>query len=212
MSADKQDATSTTAIVREELIGGLPHDSLPESGTGTDVAYDLLSNELLLDGSARLNLATFVTTWMPKSAGRADGGDGRQEHDRQGRVPADGRDRAPLCQHHRPALARLRRRGCDRHLDDRLQRGGDARRAGAQVALARADAQGRQVDRQAQPRDRRQRPGLLGEVLSLLGCRAAPVADGRRPLPSRRRRRRLALRREHDRRRGGPRFDVRRQL
>jgi glutamate decarboxylase len=32
------------------------------------VAYDLISNELLLDGSARLNLATFVTTWMPPPA------------------------------------------------------------------------------------------------------------------------------------------------
>jgi glutamate decarboxylase len=69
MSPDKQDATSTSTIVRDELIGGLPHDSLPETGTGTEVAYDVLSNELLLDGSARLNLATFVTTWMPKSAG-----------------------------------------------------------------------------------------------------------------------------------------------
>src|SRR6202020_3016254 len=28
----------------------------------------MLSNELLLDGQARLNLATFVTTWMPKTA------------------------------------------------------------------------------------------------------------------------------------------------
>jgi glutamate decarboxylase len=34
------------------------------------VAYDLLTNELLLDGSARLNLATFVTTWMPPHASR----------------------------------------------------------------------------------------------------------------------------------------------
>ena len=25
----------------------------------------MMTNELLLDGSARLNLATFVTTWMP---------------------------------------------------------------------------------------------------------------------------------------------------
>ena len=32
----------------------------------------------------------------------------------------------------------------DRVLDDRLERGGDARRAGAQVALARADAGRRQ--------------------------------------------------------------------
>ncbi len=37
--------------------------------TGED-AYELISSELLLDGSARLNLATFVTTWMPAQAAR----------------------------------------------------------------------------------------------------------------------------------------------
>ncbi len=52
-------------LVREEELLGLPRHELPERGTGTKVAYDLMSNELLLDGSARLNLATFVTTWMP---------------------------------------------------------------------------------------------------------------------------------------------------
>ena len=53
------------AMVREEELGGLPRDVMPQQGTGTRVAYDLMTNELLLDGSARLNLATFVTTWMP---------------------------------------------------------------------------------------------------------------------------------------------------
>jgi glutamate decarboxylase len=33
-------------------------------------AYQLISSELLLDGSARLNLATFGTTWMPPYAAR----------------------------------------------------------------------------------------------------------------------------------------------
>jgi glutamate decarboxylase len=35
-----------------------------------DVAYQLIHDELLLDGSARLNLATFVTTWMEPQAAR----------------------------------------------------------------------------------------------------------------------------------------------
>jgi glutamate decarboxylase len=60
----------TSALVREEQITGLPQDTLPEGGTGGEVAYDLLKNELLLDGSARLNLATFVTTWMPPFAAK----------------------------------------------------------------------------------------------------------------------------------------------
>jgi glutamate decarboxylase len=46
-----------------------PHRSLHEHGLGQQTAFELISNELLLDGSARLNLATFVTTWMPSLAG-----------------------------------------------------------------------------------------------------------------------------------------------
>jgi glutamate decarboxylase len=48
----------------------LPVDGIHRQGTGFDNAYDLISAELLLDGSARLNLATFVTTWMPDKAAR----------------------------------------------------------------------------------------------------------------------------------------------
>src|SRR2546421_1936108 len=47
-----------------------PSHMLPETGTGVDTAYEAISSELLLDGQSRLNLATFVTTWMPSIAGR----------------------------------------------------------------------------------------------------------------------------------------------
>ena len=47
-----------------------PHDSLAEDPVEADIAYQLIHDELLLDGSARLNLATFVTTWMEPQAGR----------------------------------------------------------------------------------------------------------------------------------------------
>ena len=59
-----------SALVRESGVLSLPRDQMPAEGTGGQVAYDLITNELLLDGSARLNLATFVTTWMPPDAGR----------------------------------------------------------------------------------------------------------------------------------------------
>jgi glutamate decarboxylase len=55
----------SSRLVEDALSGRLPHHKLPEHGVGGDVASDLIKNELLLDGSARLNLATFVTTWMP---------------------------------------------------------------------------------------------------------------------------------------------------
>jgi glutamate decarboxylase len=47
----------------------MPVDHLAESGIAGELAYELISSELLLDGQARLNLATFVTTWMPTLAG-----------------------------------------------------------------------------------------------------------------------------------------------
>src|SRR5438874_9544074 len=43
----------------------LAPDSLPPN-----VAYQLVHDELMLDGNARLNLATFVTTWMEPQATR----------------------------------------------------------------------------------------------------------------------------------------------
>ena len=66
---ESSEAGLESALVREERLEGLPSDVLPERGVGGEVTYDLLRNELLLDGSARLNLATFVTTWMPPRAG-----------------------------------------------------------------------------------------------------------------------------------------------
>jgi glutamate decarboxylase len=48
----------------------MPIDHLGENGMGGELAYEVLSSELLLDGQARLNLATFVTTWMPSTAAR----------------------------------------------------------------------------------------------------------------------------------------------
>ena len=66
----RTDGGADTALVFEQRVLDLCHDELPEQGTGTEVAYDLIANELLLDGSARLNLATFVTTWMPPPAAK----------------------------------------------------------------------------------------------------------------------------------------------
>jgi glutamate decarboxylase len=45
-----------------------PRDKLAMDSVPADSAYQLIHDELLLDGSARLNLATFVTTWMEPQA------------------------------------------------------------------------------------------------------------------------------------------------
>jgi len=64
----KTDGATSDALVYEQRVRDLCHDEIFEAGVGTEAAYDLIANELLLDGSARLNLATFVTTWMPPAA------------------------------------------------------------------------------------------------------------------------------------------------
>lgn len=42
----------------------LPKYAMPEEGTNSDVAYNLIMDELMLDGNARQNLATFCQTWL----------------------------------------------------------------------------------------------------------------------------------------------------
>jgi glutamate decarboxylase len=58
------------AVARGQDVGDLPIHRLGESGLDSETAYELISSELLLDGQARLNLATFVTTYMPAVAAK----------------------------------------------------------------------------------------------------------------------------------------------
>ena len=46
----------------------VPRHTLPESELPPEVAYQIIHDELMIDGNARLNLATFVTTWMEPQA------------------------------------------------------------------------------------------------------------------------------------------------
>lgn len=53
-------------------VGGMraapPRHRLPDGPTTPAAAYQLVHDELMLDGNSRLNLATFVTTWMEPQA------------------------------------------------------------------------------------------------------------------------------------------------
>ncbi|PWA59052.1 glutamate decarboxylase [Artemisia annua] len=42
----------------------LPRFKMPDQSIPKDAAYQIISDELMLDGNPRLNLASFVTTWM----------------------------------------------------------------------------------------------------------------------------------------------------
>ena len=46
----------------------IPRHALPEGEMSPDVAYQIIHDELMLDGNARLNVATFVSTWMEPQA------------------------------------------------------------------------------------------------------------------------------------------------
>jgi glutamate decarboxylase len=48
--------------------GRIPRHKLPADEMDPDTAYQIVRDELMLDGNARLNLATFVTTWMEPQA------------------------------------------------------------------------------------------------------------------------------------------------
>ena len=55
---------------RPGMRHGIPKHELPPEGMDPRVAYRLLHDELMLDGNARQNLATFVTTYMDEEADR----------------------------------------------------------------------------------------------------------------------------------------------
>lgn len=57
-------------IAAANLPAEIPRDRLPEHGLHADLAYDLIHDHLMMDGNARLNLATFVGTWMEPQARR----------------------------------------------------------------------------------------------------------------------------------------------
>jgi glutamate decarboxylase len=48
----------------------IPRHELPDGEMPPDAAYQIIHDELMLDGNARLNVATFVSTWMEPQAER----------------------------------------------------------------------------------------------------------------------------------------------
>ena len=65
----QNDGTATAPLFALEGHD-VPHDALPQQELPPDVAYQIVHDELMIDGNARLNVATFVTTWMEPQAER----------------------------------------------------------------------------------------------------------------------------------------------
>jgi glutamate decarboxylase len=75
MPLNRSDATTRRPTIPVNAIYGeggellsVPRDEMPAEELEADLAYRVIHDELMLDGNARLNLATFVTTWMEPQA------------------------------------------------------------------------------------------------------------------------------------------------
>ena len=55
-------------FARHGTISATPKTAIPADGMMPRVAYQLIHDQLMLDGNARQNLATFVTTFMDEEA------------------------------------------------------------------------------------------------------------------------------------------------
>jgi glutamate decarboxylase len=64
------DRVVAPTYARRGMTQSIPRFELPDDGMDPDVAYQVIHDELALDGNPILNLATFVTTWMDEHADR----------------------------------------------------------------------------------------------------------------------------------------------
>ena len=161
----------------------VPKHRLPAGSMSPATAYQIVHDHLMLDGNARLNLATFVTTWMEPEADR---------------LMAECLDKNMIDKDEYPQTAELELR-CVNMLAQLWNAPGPVqppcRRSGARRSgparhacspgwrssgAGSSGAARRGPTPHAQPGDGRQRPGLLGQVLQLLRGGAALRADGGR--------------------------------
>ncbi|PZV18925.1 MAG: glutamate decarboxylase [Pseudanabaena sp.] len=63
-----EEALLTPTYASRSLNSSVAKYEIPEGEIPPQVAYNLIRDELALDGNSRLNLATFVTTWMEPEA------------------------------------------------------------------------------------------------------------------------------------------------
>ena len=191
----------------QDMAKAAPKYRFPTEEWRAEDAFAVVADELMLDGNSRQNLATFCQTWEEPAGPPADGPGDRQEHDRQGRVPADGGDRAALRAHARRPVERARVRQHGGRVGDRIVGGVHARRDGGQVAVAGEASGGRPAGGSTE-HGVRAGAGRVAQVRQVLGHRDARGADVAGALRDGRRRHAGPRRREHDHGRA----DVRRHL
>ncbi len=68
--AEKEHRTDTSTYGSRYFCESVPKFKMPEEGMPARAAYQIIHDELNLDGNPSLNLASFVTTWMEPEADR----------------------------------------------------------------------------------------------------------------------------------------------
>ncbi|KAH6837625.1 glutamate decarboxylase [Perilla frutescens var. hirtella] len=63
-TASETDVSIHSTFASRYVRDSLPRFKMPESSIPKEAAYQIINDELMLDGNPRLNLASFVTTWM----------------------------------------------------------------------------------------------------------------------------------------------------
>ncbi|KAH9794264.1 glutamate decarboxylase 4 [Citrus sinensis] len=60
----ESDESIHSTFASRYVRNSLPRFTMPENSIPKEAAYQIINDELMLDGNPRLNLASFVTTWM----------------------------------------------------------------------------------------------------------------------------------------------------
>nr|WQA41492.1 GAD1 [Avena sativa] len=68
--SDTAEPLNSTFFATRYVRDRLPRYRMPENSIPKEAAYQIISDELMLDGNPRLNLASFVTTWMEPECGK----------------------------------------------------------------------------------------------------------------------------------------------
>ncbi|KAL0462894.1 UNVERIFIED_CONTAM: Glutamate decarboxylase, partial [Sesamum latifolium] len=63
-TASQSDVSVHSTFASRYVRDSLPRFKMPENSIPKEAAYQIINDELMLDGNPRLNLASFVTTWM----------------------------------------------------------------------------------------------------------------------------------------------------
>ncbi|KAG5531912.1 hypothetical protein RHGRI_026499 [Rhododendron griersonianum] len=63
-TASESDVSVHSTFASRYVRSSLPRFKMPDNSIPKEAAYQIINDELMLDGNPRLNLASFVTTWM----------------------------------------------------------------------------------------------------------------------------------------------------